>query len=279
MMQHLVWSNQEHKFRRSSIRHLAFFGVCFKAAIFMSSTNSRAAAFSASGSPEAPKGALIFLHGLGDTPAGWSSLQNLLPTLRPRLKDIKYVFPAAPMVRISINGGASMPGWFDLYDWPIGLCAAEDKDGTASSVNQIQKIVRELEQQEGIPRGNIVIGGFSQGGAIALLSAYGYPTQDAAEGSTAPFAGCAVLSGWLTPKEKWSIPGNAAERTPLFWAHGKYDDKVLFEQQEYGVDKLKDMGVKDILEKQYVMGHSSDPEELEELAKFVDAVLFESREA
>jgi len=58
--------------------------------------------------------ALIFLHGLGDTPAGWSSLEDALPRLRPNLKEVRYVFPAAPMQQITINGGATMPGWFDV---------------------------------------------------------------------------------------------------------------------------------------------------------------------
>lgn len=51
------------------------------------------------------KAALVFLHGLGDTPVGWSSLETQLPMLKPRLANVEYVFPAAPMIPISINGG------------------------------------------------------------------------------------------------------------------------------------------------------------------------------
>lgn len=56
------------------------------------------------------RGALIFLHGLGDSPAGWSQLQRSLPQMKPRLKDIKFVFPAAPTIPLSINDGMEMPG-------------------------------------------------------------------------------------------------------------------------------------------------------------------------
>lgn len=71
------------------------------------------------------QGALIFLHGLGDGPAGWMSLKHQLPRLQPRLANIHYVFPAAPTIPISINGGGTyivhnMVVWlvlpFDLYE-------------------------------------------------------------------------------------------------------------------------------------------------------------------
>ena len=62
------------------------------------------------------KGALIFLHGLGDSPAGWSQLKSMLPSMKPRLKDITYIFPAAPTIGITINGGMEMPGWFGTSD-------------------------------------------------------------------------------------------------------------------------------------------------------------------
>jgi lysophospholipase-2 len=62
-------------------------------------------------SKDAKQGALIFLHGLGDSPAGWSELQHSLPSFHSRLKNIIYVFPAAPETPITINGGMVMPGW------------------------------------------------------------------------------------------------------------------------------------------------------------------------
>mmetsp|Transcript_48090 Transcript_48090/g.71271 ORF Transcript_48090/g.71271 Transcript_48090/m.71271 type:complete len:243 (+) Transcript_48090:39-767(+) len=206
--------------------------------------------------------ALIFLHGLGDSPAGWSSLEYSLPSIRPRLKDIKYVFPPAPTISITINGGATMPGWFDLYDWPIGVGAKDDREGKLAAVSQIEKEVSKLEA-EGIPKSRIVVGGFSQGGAIALLAAYR---------SVEPYAGCGALSAWLTLTDELSVP-EAAKVTPLFWAHGQYDDKVLFEQQAFGVEKLETQGIS-ITKSDYPMGHESHPKEIEAFATFVDDLLF-----
>lgn len=208
------------------------------------------------------QGALIFLHGLGDSPAGWSSLERALPQLEPRLAQLVYRFPPAPTVAISINGGMRMPGWFDLYDWPIDVGAGDDREGKLAAVEQINAEIAILEA-EGIDRSKIMVGGFSQGGAIALLTAYR---------SEQKLAGCAALSAWLTLVDDLEI-SPAAKTTPCFWAHGRYDDKVLFEQQAFGINKLKERGVA-VEDHQYPMGHESCPEELQALAKFLDRIFF-----
>jgi len=178
------------------------------------------------------RGALIFLHGLGDSPAGWSDLKRSLPNLQPRLSEIEYVFPGAPTIPISINGGMRMPGWFDLYDWPIEVGSKDDPEGLAAGVQTVEDHIKSLNEK-GIPNDKIIIGGFSQGGAIAILTAYR---------SKMKFAGCVSLSGWLTLPEQLDV-SDEAKKTPLYWGHGSFDDKVLFEQQAYGVAKLREQGV------------------------------------
>jgi len=232
----------------------------FVTLLLMASGKTAAAALAQQCGPAA----LIFLHGLGDTPAGWSSLQQALPSLRPNLKQVKYVFPPAPMTEITINGGMSMPGFFDLYDWPIAVGSKDDREGILKSVSQLEAEVARLEQEEGIPKSRIVLGGFSQGGAIALLTAYR---------SAEPFAGCVCLSAWLTLPDELQIP-EAAKQTPLFWGHGTYDDKVLFEQQKFGVESLKKHGV-EVTATQHPIGHSSDPDEILAMAEFLDKLLYE----
>lgn len=158
-----------------------------------------------------------------------------------------------------------MPGWFDIYDWPIAVGSQDDREGLLAAVAQIDKEVAKLGEA-GIPPSKIVVGGFSQGGAVALLAAYRRQ-----EGEEA-FAACAGLSAWLT------LPGDlkvtdTAKKTPLFWGHGQMDDKVLFEQQAFGVEKLKSQGIS-LTDKAYPMGHSSHPDEMEYLAEFVDKALF-----
>jgi len=176
------------------------------------------------------KSAVIFLYGLGDSPAGWSSLEDTLPQLRPKLQSINYVFPPAPTVGLTINGGMQMPGWFDLYDWPIGISAKDDREGKLAAVAQIEEAVEKLHREEGISPSRIVVGGFSQGGAVALLAAYHRRT----EGKT-PFAGCICLSGWLTLREELVVTEDVAKATPLIWGHGQFDDKVLFSSRLMGL--------------------------------------------
>eukprot|EP00536_Pseudo-nitzschia_multiseries_P012440 jgi/Psemu1/298117/fgenesh1_pm.477_\ len=232
------------------------------------------------------RGALIFMHGLGDTPRGWMSLEQQLPRLKPRLNadDVKYVFPAAPTIPITINGGSSMPGWFDLYDWPIGVGSKDDPAGLMKGVEQIKAEVERLQTEEGIPPNKIVVGGFSQGGAVALLSCYHQNLQKGAGAEAKPFAGCAGLSAWLTlPKEVAELTDNGNNKEdprtkiPLFWGHGTYDDKVLFEQQQFGIETLTNEFGLDwnrITSTQYPMGHQSCEQETKDLADFVDRALF-----
>ena len=220
-------------------------------------------------------GALIFLHGLGDTPYGWSEIQYLLPEMKPRLDSIKYVFPPAPKMPITINGGMIMTGWFDLYDWPIDIGCQDDREGLLRAVEQIEGCVQKLSEEDNIPPSKIVIGGFSQGGAAALLAAYLKNKNQ--------YAGCVGLSAWLTlvddlqkKADSGGDGGSTSKTTPLFWGHGTSDEVVLFQQQSYGINKLKELGVSNIHQAHYNMGHSSDPDELKAMAEFIDKCLFEN---
>lgn len=157
-----------------------------------------------------------------------------------------------------------MPGWFDLYDWPIGVSSKDDKEGILSSVSQIEAEVAKLEK-EGIPKSSIVLGGFSQGGAVALLAAYHTAAKER-------YAGCVVLSAWLKLADELKV-AEEIKSTPLFWGHGSFDDKVLFEQQSYGVNKLTEEGVQ-IEASHYPVGHSSHPDEMRAMADFLDKILY-----
>ena len=246
-----------------------------------SKTQIQAMSTSASSSKNNKSAALIFLHGLGDTPAGWSSLENQLPNIQPSLSNIEYVFPAAPTIPISINGGMTMPGWFDLYDWPIGIGVKDDHDGLKAAVQVVEEHVVDLEQNKGISRDRIVIGGFSQGGAVALQSVYNKDNGSSSSSSSSDvntckgkFAGCISLSGWLT----FQNVADEMKDVPLFLAHGSYDDKVLFEQQKHAEVKLSEQGVNNVDSRSYSMGHSSDTQELVDMAKFLDDILFQKAE-
>eukprot|EP00527_Entomoneis_sp_CCMP2396_P007665 CAMPEP_0198139700 /NCGR_PEP_ID=MMETSP1443-20131203/2960_1 /TAXON_ID=186043 /ORGANISM="Entomoneis sp., Strain CCMP2396" /LENGTH=248 /DNA_ID=CAMNT_0043801901 /DNA_START=148 /DNA_END=894 /DNA_ORIENTATION=+ len=218
--------------------------------------------------------ALIFLHGLGDGPSGWSMLQHQLPALKPRLAQVQYVFPQSPEIPLSINGGMVMPGWFDLYEWPIQVGDPDDKKGKLAAVAQMEREIEKLVTQ-GIPRNKIAIGGFSQGGAIALLTTYyNSNTAPQQEHQTPPLAACISLSGWLTLTNEFKSVNAQNKDTPLFWGHGEYDDKVLFGQQKHGIETLSNAGVDNLQFQSYPMGHESCSEEMQGFAEFLDESLF-----
>ena len=235
------------------------------AALSLSFTTAMAATTTAT----CQKAGVIFLHGLGDTPAGWSDIKHQMAQLNPKLAspEITWDFPAAPVIPISVNGGATMPGWFDLYDWPIDVTAPDDPAGTMRAVETIRGAIAKLEAA-GVPTERIVVGGFSQGGAIALNTAYRHPAK---------LGGCVALSGWLNMKADFAegkeFPTEASKATPCLWGHGAMDDKVLFPHQKIGVDLLTARGVT-VDASNYPMGHSAHPEELAKLAAFLAGILF-----
>uniref|UniRef100_A0A9L0JYB3 palmitoyl-protein hydrolase n=1 Tax=Equus asinus TaxID=9793 RepID=A0A9L0JYB3_EQUAS len=124
--------------------------------------------------------AVIFLHGLGDTGHSWA---DALSTIR--LPHVKYICPHAPRIPVTLNMKMVMPSWFDL----MGLSpdAPEDEAGIKKAAENIKALI-EHEMKNGIPANRIVLGGFSQGGALSLYTALTCPH---------PLAGIVALSCWL----------------------------------------------------------------------------------
>ena len=132
---------------------------------------------------------MIFLLGLGDTGHGWAGILN---TIRPDY--MKIVCPHAPSIPITLNGGFVMPGWYDIRDLESDRSSIrEDLEGVEASTKVLESLIeieaRSLESAGGKSR--LMIGGFSQGGAIAL---------NAILRAKEKLSGCAALSTY--------IPGN-----------------------------------------------------------------------
>lgn len=119
-----------------------------------------------------------------------------------------------------------------------------------------------------------MLGGFSQGGAVAIMAAYNRRKNDAI-----PFAGCICMSGWLPMKDYLHVSKSSAT-TPLFWAHGQYDDKIPVDQQMVGVHKLEGVGI-DVTAYAYPVGHesTSNYEEIDDMAGFIESVLCPQEES
>jgi S-(hydroxymethyl)glutathione dehydrogenase/alcohol dehydrogenase len=208
------------------------------------------------------KGAIIFLHGLGDKPESWqSSVEWLAGKINSR--TIKAICPAAPVLPITKNDGERMPAWFDaLAPWPKATDAQDDVAGIMLSVKQIHALIDKLVS-EGVPAERIIVGGFSQGAATSTLAVYSYPKR---------LGGCLNLSGWVVDRKGFGALFNAANaKTPIFWGHGSSDEIIPIENQVAGVAALEEQGVR-VTAKQYAIGHDSNEAEFDHILEFVTAV-------
>ena len=208
-----------------------------------------------------PAAAVIWLHGLGDSGRGWS---DLAARYAGPLPGVEWAFPNAPAQPVSCNGGVTMPSWFDLAEIPIAPGGPHDEASFSDAVRSIHRML-DAEVARGTPSEKIVVGGFSQGGALALRSVLHYPKK---------LGGCVVLSGWA-PGEQELKAGlrNENRDTRVWWGHGVSDPVVRLECMEAGADLLGGLNVPCTTRAFPGMEHSACPEELEDVQAFLQEQL------
>lgn len=132
------------------------------------------------------------------------------------IDDTKFILPTASVRPISLNGGMPMPGWSDIFG--LDHNANEDREGFEESRERVHRLIQK-EIDNNIEGSNIVIGGFSQGGALALHVALRHPTVS--------FGGCVALSTWLPLRADFpdALSGRASNLR-IFQAHGSADNVV-----------------------------------------------------
>ncbi|KAI8339652.1 Phospholipase/carboxylesterase/thioesterase [Chlamydoabsidia padenii] len=202
-------------------------------------------------------GTVIFLHGLGDSGHGWSFLAEEISRQVPH---IKWILPNAPARPITLNAGYQMPGWFDLTGLDKSSLKDEDQKGMLASVSSVNQIIRQ-EVENGIPANRIIIGGFSQGGVMSLLTGLT---------SEYKFAGVIACSCWLAMADKMKSMGSDANRkTPILMCHGDADSVVQFQFGEESADRLKSYGYDVTFKKYHGLAHSADPVEIQDITAFI----------
>lgn len=157
-----------------------------------------------------PDAAILWLHGLG---ADAHDFEPIVPEIvRPRERSWRFVFPNAPIRPVTLNGGMQMRAWYDLKG--LDRTAAEDLSGFWDTDARIRELL-DREESRGIAPGRIVLGGFSQGGAVSLYSALRYPKR---------IAGVLALSCYLPLQGRLPAERSMENRaTPIFMAHGRAD--------------------------------------------------------
>lgn len=157
---------------------------------------------------------VIWLHGLG---ADGSDFEPVVPELGlPPDARVRFVFPHAPMMPVTCNGGYIMRAWYDIT-YLDGSSRDVDEGGVLASCAAVRALIAR-ENTRGVPTHRIVLAGFSQGGAIAYTAALSHPE---------PLAGVIALSTYL-PAPQWLLASlsDANRATPIFAAHGTQDDVV-----------------------------------------------------
>jgi phospholipase/carboxylesterase len=210
-------------------------------------------------SAPSPTAAVILLHGLG---ANGHDFAGLVPELDLKgCPAIRFVFPHAPSIPVTINGGYNMPAWYDITG--TDLISDQDATGIQRSELQVLALIAN-EMQRGIASENIVLAGFSQGAAMALHTALRLSMR---------IAGTMALSGYLPLADRLKIERSQANATtPLFMAHGMQDTVVIPQRGEETRDALLALGYP-VQWHSYETEHNVIPEELEDMAAFLRQVL------
>jgi phospholipase/carboxylesterase len=202
-----------------------------------------------------PRHAVIWLHGLG---ADGRDFEPLVPELVDRAwPALRFVFPNAPMRPITINGGMSMRAWYDISGQEIAQ--RQDEVGIRASIGLLDELI-EREVARGVASEDILLAGFSQGGAIALSGGIRHPQ---------PLGGIIALSTYLPMAEKTDAEMSAANRTtPVFMAHGKLDPTISHALGEMSREYLMQRGYA-VQWHSYPMAHQVCAEEIADLKRWI----------
>ena len=203
-----------------------------------------------------PRASIVWLHGLGADGNDFAPLAGEieLPVA------VRYIFPHAPMMPVSINGGYVMPAWYDISDPAI---RREDEAGVRASQQNVEALLAR-EKSRGVAAGRIVLAGFSQGGAIALQTGLRHPER---------LAGIMALSTYVPLADRLSAEASAANRAlPIFMAHGTADPMIALARAKISRDLLLQLGYP-VEWSEYRMQHALCPQEIADIGAWLRRVL------
>lgn len=196
-------------------------------------------------------GALVLLHGRG-TDEG--DLFPLLDALDPE-RRLLGVTPGAPLTNVPPGGRH----WYIVEE--VGR---PDEQTFVASMGEAARFLDGFLPERGISWGQTVIGGFSQGGAVALALALG-------TGRPRP-AGVLALSCFLPMVRGWRLDLRAKRDLPVYVGHGSFDNIIPVGFGRRVRDVLTEEGPLQVTYRETRVLHSIDPEQLPEMRNWVAAV-------
>ena len=194
---------------------------------------------------------VIWLHGLG---ASGHDFEPIVPELQlPADLAVRFIFPHAPQIPVTVNGGMVMPAWYDILAMDIDRKV--DEAGVLASADAVDALI-EQEIARGIPSERIIIAGFSQGGAVAYQAALRHPQ---------PLAGLLTLSTYMAMPV---TPSNANASLPVMICHGSMDPMVPEQLGQRAAATLTELGYTPQY-KSYPMEHMVCLEQIRDIGQWL----------
>ncbi len=201
--------------------------------------------------------AVIWLHGLGADGHDFAPIVPMLGT-----PSVRYVFPNAPAMPVTINGGIRMPAWYDIRSLDFDAEGREDPEHIARAAAWIDALIaRELAR--GIAPARLLLAGFSQGAAMAM---------HVAMRRSEPLAGLIVLSGYLVLEDEFARRRSEASRSlDVLFGHGIHDDIVPVAAGRMARDAVLASGSPSerVSWREYPMGHEVCPPEIDDIGRWL----------
>jgi phospholipase/carboxylesterase len=206
-----------------------------------------------------PVASVIVLHGLGADGNDFVPIAQELDL--GAVGPVRFVFPHAPVMPVTINGGYRMRAWYDILG--TELVRQEDEPGLRRSMALVNQLLAR-EEARGIAPERTVLMGFSQGCAMTLLTGVRHAKR---------LAGLVGLSGYLPLAASTAAERSAANAgTPIFLGHGRFDPIVTLQRGTDSRVALEALGYR-VDWHEYPMEHSVHPQEIADLNRFLLEVL------
>ena len=200
---------------------------------------------------------VIWLHGLG---ADRHDFEPVAEALQQVLPQVRFILPQAPHRPVSINGGWSMPSWYDILAMQPDERAIDEAQLEESADSLLALIA--AQQQAGIALSRIVLAGFSQGGAVVYHTAF-CRLQGA-------LGGVIALSTYAPTFHADAAPSGAAH--PVLCLHGRFDDVVAPQLGQRARAWLQQHGVP-VEWHEYPISHEVSQAEISDIARWLLARL------
>ncbi len=206
-----------------------------------------------------PSASIIWLHGLG---ADGNDFAPIVPALG-ELPPVRFVFPHAPMMPVTINNGYVMRAWYDVTYGDLEGNKRADEEGIRASQALVEKLIAH-EKERGIAGGSIVLAGFSQGGAIVFQTGLRHPQR---------LADIMALSTYLPLAETLLVEASNANRdVPIFYAHGANDTVIPLHMAATSLSALRKNGYA-VEWHEYPMQHEVSAEEVMAMSEWLRKIL------